>query len=181
MYIFLDESGVHKQEGKSSIALVYLSVKNLSSLEKLVIDTEEKIKIENFHWSHNGWIVRNKFVEAISKGDFSIKVALVQNPFRAEHAYEFVLQHLVVEKEITSLIIDGKKGKIYERKLKNILRSKGIPIKKLKTANDESYPVLRVADAVAGLVRLYNQNPNNTNIKNLYNKIAKKIVLTLID
>lgn len=93
--------------------------------------------------------------------------------------YEYALQHLVIEKNISAIIIDGKKKKSYERKLKKVLRDKGISIKKLKTGNDESYPALRIADAIAGIVRYKNDNPENKDILPLYNLIKTKISITL--
>lgn len=179
MYIFLDESGVDKQKGKSSIALVYITVDNLDILQKAVLNAERLIGIKNFHWSYSTWKVRALFIEEICKQDFKIKVALIKNPFFASSGYEYALQHLVVERNVISLIIDGKKGKNYERKFKKVLRDKGISVKKLKTANDESYPALRVADAIAGAIRYRCENSNDKRIIDIYEKFSKKILITL--
>lgn len=178
-YIFIDESGVHKETGKSSIALAYISFEDLDKIQKRVIEIEKEIGIYNFHWSHSSWDVRNKFVAKIGKCDFIAKIALISNPFNFNEAYEYALKHLVIEKKITSIIIDGKKKKAYERKLKKVLRDKGISVKKLKTGNDESYPALRIADCLAGIVRYRNENPESEKIKHLYNLIKSKIIITL--
>lgn len=179
MYIFIDESGVHKETGRSSIALVYLSIENLDALQNAVLEAEHEIKIKNFHWSHSAWNVRKRFVKMICRQDFTAKIALIRNPFLASHGYEYALKHLVVEHNIKWLIIDGKKGKSYARKLKKVLRDKGISVKKLKTANDEAYPALRVADAFAGIVRYRDEFPDNKKVNELYLLIAKKILITL--
>ncbi len=179
MYIFLDESGVDKQNGKSSIALVYITVDNLNILQNAVINAEKLIGINNFHWSYSTWKVRKLFINQICKQDFKIKVALIKNPFFGSNGYEYALQHLVVERNVVSLIIDGKKGKNYERRFKKVLRDKGISVKKLKTANDEAYPALRVADAIAGVVRYKYENPDDKRIQILYDKFSKKILITL--
>lgn len=179
MYIFLDESGVDKQNGKSSIALVYITVDNLDILQNAVLKTEKIIGIKNFHWSYSTWKVRKLFIEEICKQDFKIKVALIKNPFLASSGYEYALQHLVVERNVMYLIIDGKKGKSYERKFKKVLRDKGISVKKLKTANDEAYPALRVADAIAGAIRYRYENPDDKRIKDIYERFSKKILITL--
>lgn len=179
MYIFIDESGVHKEKERSSIALVYLSVENLDSFQRAVLEAERDIKIRNFHWSHSAWNVRKRFVEKICGQDFAVKVALIRNPFFARRGYEYALQHLVVEHNIRGVIIDGKKGKSYERKLKKVLRDKGISVKKLRTATDQAYPALRVADACAGIVRYRDEYPDNQKVNELYRLIAKKIMITL--
>jgi hypothetical protein len=51
MYIFVDESGVHKQEGHSSVALVYVAVANIMSFDESVEILEASLGILNFHWS----------------------------------------------------------------------------------------------------------------------------------
>ncbi|MCE9585273.1 DUF3800 domain-containing protein [Candidatus Nomurabacteria bacterium] len=179
MYIFLDESGVDKQKSKSSIVLVYITTDNLNILQNAVVEIEKRIGIKNFHWTYSNWKVRKVFIEEISKQDFKVKVALIQNPFYADISYEYALQHLVIEKNVVSLIIDGKKGRSYERKFKKVLRDKGISVKKLKTGNDESFPALRIADAIAGAIRFRYDNPDDSRIKNLYDKFHKKILFTL--
>ena len=179
MYIFLDESGVDKQKGKSSIALVYITVDNLDILQNAVLSAEKLVGIKNFHWSYSTWKVRKLFIEEICKQDFKIKVALIKNPFFAASGYEYALQHLVVERNVSYLIIDGKKSKSYERKFKKVLRDKGISVKKLKTAKDEAYPALRLADAIAGAVRYRHENPSDKRIQNIYERFAKKILITL--
>lgn len=181
MYIFIDESGIDKQDGKSSIALVYLEVNRLDSLQNAVIEIEKKLKIKYFHWAYSKWEIRQEFINEICKNEFFIKIALIKNPFKSNSAYEYALEHLIIEKNITNIIIDGKKSRRYEKKFKKILRDKGISVRKLKTGNDEGYPALRVADAIAGAVRYYNENPDSKNIKNIYEQISKKILITISD
>lgn len=78
------------------------------------------------------------------------------------------------ERSLERLHIDGKKGKNYERILKKLLRDKGITVKKLRTVNDMSYPCIRIADAVAGAVRYYLDNPSRQANK-LYKALEPKI------
>ncbi len=179
MYIFIDESGVHQQDKKSVIALVYVAVENSATLGDAVLRIEKEIGINSFHWPHSAWPVRNKFVEKIVSQNFSAKVALIKNPFNLDQAYEYALKHLVIEKDLQAVVIDGKKNRSYERKLKKVLRDKGISIKKLRTGNDESYPALRVADAIAGIIRYRDEFPDNQKIGYLYDKIKTKILITL--
>ncbi len=178
-YIFIDESGVHKQDGVSTIALVYISVADISKIDQAVLNIEKKLKIQAFHWSHSSWEVRKKFTKEVSLEKFSIKIALIKNPFHENTSYEYALRHLILERNISALIIDGKKSKLYERKIKRILRDKGVSIKKLRTANDTAYPALRIADLVAGIARNNHDNPNEKKINGLYRLISPKIIITL--
>ena len=179
MYIFLDESGVHKQDGFSSVALAYVSIKSLDELQRSVLATEQKLGIHSFRWSHSAWEVRKEFINAICKHNFSIKAVLIKNPFYDSQHYEYVLQHLIIEKNIHALIIDGKKGRAYELRLKKILRSKGISVNKLRSVSDTGYSALRLADAIAGIIRYHHEHPHHKLIRQLYRKIASKIIVVI--
>jgi hypothetical protein len=93
---------------------------------------------------------------------------------------EHCLQYLIIEKKIKKIILDGKKPKWYERRIKKILREKGVSIKKLRTLNDQSSAGLRLADALAGLVRHYHDRPTDT-VKRLYQLLTNKITAQLVD
>lgn len=177
MIIFIDESGIHKSKDHSCIALVYIEIENLLAIENAVLGVEKKLKL-TFHWAHSVWEVRREFFRVISGLDFLIKVAIIRNPINLGKELEEVLLHLIIEKNIKQIVIDGKKSRRYERKLKKILRDKGISTKKLRTVRDESFAGIRLADAIAGAVRYYYDNPESQ-AKELFNKIKDKIIITL--
>ena len=112
--------------------MVYIEVCGLPGFEEKILKIENKLKILPFHWAENGWKVREKFIKSMASLDFTYKVAILRNPICLPKKLEKVLLHLVVEKNIRKIIIDGKKPRWYERKLKKILRDKGISVKKLK-------------------------------------------------
>jgi hypothetical protein len=159
MVICIDESGTHKREGKSVIVLVYVALDELEVLDELVLQAEKAAGIYRFHWSHRNWQMRKMFVEAIAKGNFKVKVAYITNPIILNKALIEALRHLIVERNINKIFIDGDKPKVYNRQLKKVLRDKGTTVRKIRSVNDESYPIIRIADAVAGLLRSYNDSP----------------------
>jgi hypothetical protein len=114
----------------------------------------------------------------IKRLDFSLKVAILKNPFKESVDYAHALEYLIADKDISSIIIDGKKSDMYERRIKRAVGLKGISIRKLKTSNDESYPALRVADACAGVIRCYNDHPSDKRAIRLYGFISRKILDT---
>lgn len=180
MVIFIDESGIHKVEGYSTVVLVYVETQNFEKLEKEISKIEKDLRVYSFHWADERWLIREKFLRWICELDFSFKVAILQNPIRIDREIEKILQHLVVEKNIKKILIDGKKPKWYERKLKKILRDKGISVKKLKTVKrEESEPGLRLADCLAGFTRYYLEHPYNDMVENFYKKLSKKITVQL--
>lgn len=103
-----------------------------------------------------------------------MRLVQIANPIQLDIALEEVLPYLLPERHIERLFIDGKKHREYAHALKKMLRDKGITVKKLRTVNDEAYPTIRVADAVAGAVRYYLDNPNKRATE-LYKAIEPRI------
>ncbi|MEI6304975.1 MAG: DUF3800 domain-containing protein [Candidatus Taylorbacteria bacterium] len=174
-YIYIDESGVGKKEGKTSIALVYLHVEDVDYLNRAVLEVEQLMNIDYFHWAHAGWNVRKQFIEAVCRESFSVKIALFTNPFMGSSDFENAIANLITENNISKIIIDGKKSRKYERRMKKILKLKMIHMKQLRTGNDQAYPALRVADAIAGLVRYTYEHGEVKEVRHLYRIIHKKI------
>lgn len=161
MIISIDESGTHKQDGFSVIALV--CVEDSDALHKLNIDVEQlgrAISTTNFHWAIKGWPFRRDFIQGLAQLRVKVRLAKIANPIKLERTLEEVLPYLISERHIEGIFIDGKKHRQYARVLKKVLRDKGITVKKLRTVDDVGYPTIRVADAVAGAVRYYLDNPN---------------------
>jgi len=175
MIVFIDESGIHKQTGHSTTAVVYIAVKNLDRVEKQILKILEALKIDSFHWAKHGWKIKEKFLRQIIDLKFIFKVALFENPVHPEKMLETVFQHLITEKGVKRLFIDGKKPKWYERKLKKVLRDKGLSIRKLKTVRkEESFPGLQLADCLAGLIRYHYDNPESKDAKRWFRKLKRE-------
>lgn len=175
MVIFIDESGTHKQSGHAANAVVSIKINNLEEVEKQMRKTLKELRLESFHWAEHGWKVRIKFLEQILTLDFTFKVGVFKNPVKVGEMTETILQRLLTEKNIEKVFIDGKQPKWYERRLKKVLRDKGISVKKLKTVRDEaSQPGLQLADALAGLVRYHFDNPNAQDATKWFGKFEKQ-------
>ncbi len=173
--IFIDESGIHKQVDNSVYALVYIEMDIDSNVENKIILIEEKLKIDLFHWSKVVWKVKEEFLKEVLRLDFKVKLAIIKNPVNPKDELERVLKHLIIEKNIKNIYIDSKKPKWYERKIKKILRDKGVVVKKLKCVNDGQFAGVRLADMVAGLSRSYYDKKNFKRIEKYYLKLKKKI------
>lgn len=178
MVIFIDESGTHKQTGHATTALVYIKIQNLERIERKILNIENDLRIKSFHWGEERWQVRNKFLSKIFDLDFTVKVVIFKNPVHPESMIEVIFKHLIIEKDIRNIFIDGKKPKWYEQRLKKVLRDKGISIKKLKTVRSESSPGIQLADCLAGLTRRYFDNPDEVDAKKWFRKLKKDKKLT---
>lgn len=173
MVIFIDESGIHKQTGHATSAVVYIEVENLEKFENKLKKIESDLRISFFHWAEERWLMKNKFLSRIFELDFIVKVAVFENPVKPDAMLEVVFQHLITEKNIVTIFIDGEKPKWYERKLKKVLRDKGIAIKKLKTVRSKSEVGIQLADALASLIRYYHDNPEEKDAKKWFNKLKR--------
>ncbi len=160
MTIFVDESGIHKQIDHSAFSLVYVVTENRDQLEKSIVDIEQHCRVSTFHWTDQPWKIREQFLREVTKLSFAVKIAIFRNPTRTSEALEHLLQHLLIERHFDSLILDGKKPKWIERRIKKVLRDKGISVKNLRTVRRDSSPGVRLADAFAGLTRAYYDNPD---------------------
>lgn len=177
MIIFVDESGIHKQKEHSSFALVYVAVQNKEKLEKSVEEIENEHGIKEFHWVDLPWKLRAAFIKDAVNLPFTVKVAIFKNPISHKDSLEWALEHLLVERNFKALYIDGKEPKWIERRLKKVLRDRGITIKKVQTVRSSSSAGIRLADALAGLSRTYFDNPEGK-AKDLWKAIQKKIKTT---
>lgn len=180
MFVFIDESGTNKGSGHAVFALVYIAVKNYEIFDSAVSEIEKKLKIDSFHWAKSAPPVRSKFLEGLMKLDFKAKVAIVRNPSLPDSEMERLLPHMLIERNIHSIILDGEKPKWYQKKLKKILRDRGVTTKKLKMENDRSSAGIRAADAIAGLTRTYYAGKGGSLIQARFEQLRrKKIVLVL--
>jgi hypothetical protein len=81
MLVFIDESGIHKKDGKSSVVLVYVVVDNVENIERTILKTEKSLRITSFHWPRHIWKIRFNFIRALVRENFLVKAAIIDNPF----------------------------------------------------------------------------------------------------
>jgi hypothetical protein len=173
MLIFIDESGIQKKDGLSSVALVYVMVNDIERLNQAVCVQESILNIPVFHWSKYNWKIRRAFFLSLLKEAFTVKAILVQNPF-SEDIFESAVRQLLTERKVQNIIIDGKKPIRYVLRLKKVLREHHVSVSKIRMGNDLAFPGLRVADAFAGLVRSASEK-DNIKARELYEIVKIKI------
>lgn len=180
MIVFVDESGIHKSVDHSTFAVVSVAISRYPEFERAVEALERKLRIENFHWAKTVWSVREKFFEALIRMDFVVKIAVVKNPIHPEKSLEETLPFLLTESKIHTICIDGKKSKRYVRQMKKILRDKGVSTKKLKMVDDRGSAGVRVADALAGLARVYFDRKTDERVRKWYGRFRKKKIILVL-
>jgi hypothetical protein len=179
MIVYIDESGVHKGSGVSTFVLAYVEAEDTQIVSDVIMSLEKDLDISSFHWAESTWKVKERFFRKVSALPFRLKIAVVKNPIYPERELERVLSHMLIERHIDKVFIDGKKSKKYERKLKKILRDKGVSLRKLESARDEKYPGLRLADMVAGLARAHFEGRSTERYEPWYRAIEKHIEIVV--
>ena len=179
MLIFIDESGIHKNVDNSTFVLVYIEIENYEIIEKEIEKVEKELNLDHFHWSKTVWKVKEEFMDRVLKLDFRVKIAIIKNPIKPYKELERILSHMVIEKNIKNIYLDSKRSKSYERKIKKVLRDKGVSIRKFKTVNDKQFAGIRLADMVAGLSRSYFDKKNLDKILKYYKRLQSKIIIIL--
>lgn len=179
MLVFIDESGIHKQTDHSVFALAYVAILKKSVVEARILELEQRLHVSRFAWAHVPWKLRIAFINGIVDLPFTAKIAIFRNPIKSDEALEWAAQHLLVEKNVRTLYIDGKKPRWIEHRLKKVLRDKGVSVRKLKTVRDQSLPGIRLADAIAGVARAYSDDHQGRAAK-LWRVIRHKITAHLV-
>ena len=161
------------------IAKIAVTVEDRDYIEREITKIEQRHRIPEFHWVNEPWKLRAAFLSDAARLPFTVKVAIFRNPISPVPALEWSLKHVLVEKRFYAILIDGEKPKWVERQLKKTLRDKGISVRKLKTVRRSASPGIRLADAIAGLVRAYYDDPQGK-AKPLWENIRKKITTQLV-
>lgn len=175
--IYIDESGISSRTGHSVYVCVYIVYTHHDNLAEQIIDIEHRLKIPYIHWSNMPWKLRIKLAEKLKALDFKVKAVIYENPVMPDKALQTALNmFLIWEENIIKIIIDGKKGKKYEKELKGLLRFRGVKVYGVKTVNDKSEPIIRLADFIAGSLRSYFDAGDNKNILLIYNILIQKII-----
>jgi hypothetical protein len=175
MYLFVDESGTNKQSGYSVFAVIIVEDHDIAGLNELILAAEATARTQSFHWKSTPWPVRKAFMKEVSKGQYRVAFSYHKNPVKNfAEALETTIVTAARDLEISRIVLDGRKSKGYEKSIKKTLRDQGLSSRKLRTADDESYPLLRLADAFAGLLRHHTDKPSDHS-KIIYAKVRKKL------
>jgi len=157
--------------------LVYVAVSDYAILERQVVALENKLRLKTFHWAETGWKIKRKFMDEALAFDFKIKVAVINNPIKPDKILLHIMEHLIIERNIKQVVIDGKKPKWYGRVIKKALRDKGVSVRKLRLLPDVQSPGIRIADMAAGMIRSYADQKNRQKLTPYFERLKKKIII----
>jgi hypothetical protein len=145
----------------------------LSKAEKLAADVESRHSKGAFHWAASSWAVREEFLAGTNQASYKYHVVIIKNTVH-DPGTAIELSMADIQEYLSKIyhIIDGDKGRGFEHRFKMLLRGRSVYTRKLRTANDEGFAGLRLADAIAGLHRYLAEKPDHPQVS----KLAKIIV-----
>ena len=178
--IYIDESGIANTSKHSTFSFVIIEISDTEKINLEIETVEKKLRLKVAHWRDMSWKVREKFATELSRLDFSAHVVIHKNPINIREAFIKSMEYSIVNEDYGTMIIDGGKDDKLIKIIRNFLRSKNNSISKIRQKSDESAPVLRIADFIAGATRSYYDDPDNINAKNIIDKVKSKILFTTV-
>jgi len=179
LYCYVDESGQDTKGDWFLVALVLLGDQKEEIKQKLEKIEQESGKFAT-KWHRSKHIQRIKYFDAIlnlKALKSSLYYSVYQNTVLFADLIALTTVKAINAQNInnyqTQIVIDGLRKNL-EKQFAASVRKLGIKATKVKGARDESDPMIRLADALAGLLRDYYEKKSWTNkyvkqlIKNKY-------------
>lgn len=183
LYCYVDETG-QDTKGRIYVVAVIISVLPKQQLFELLIEAETVSGKGKLKWHKNSTRKRDAYVKKALHNKVGVQVyyQIFSGP---EILYELAtvqaaanaVQKYVRDQNITeykaTIIIDGL-PRSSQGKVGKLLRGLGVRTKSVRGERDEANPAIRLADAVAGLIRQSHEGDKHfTLMKNQLEKIGK--------
>ncbi len=166
LYCYVDETG-QDTEGRLFVVVAVIVANERDKLNRYLEAAEHDSGIGKRKWVRAKSVTtsRDQYLESVSTGDLKDRIYYSYYTDSGTGAFEY-LTVLAIAKAVNtyreirrignnykvSITIDGLKGSEGQR-IGRELRELGIKSRKRRGARDESEPIVRLADRIAGLVR----------------------------
>jgi uncharacterized protein DUF3800 len=158
VYAFVDESG-QETNGALFLVSVILTDHEYEHINQILIEIEERSGKRLKKWSKARFEYRLAYIESIIGQPLFRGLILFSHYVNNQAYFDLTVEttakaihHKNKEAFPATVIVDGLRGRDVDR-FKTRLRGSGINVRKVRGARDESEPIVRLADAVAGFVR----------------------------
>lgn len=188
LYCYVDESG-QDTEGKFFV-VVAIIVENEREILTLKLEkTESQSGKKQRKWFKTKEIERNKYLDTVLSFK-ELEDKIYYQIFKETKSYKNLMALAIAEaikcyieeQKIglyqATILIDGLR-KTEVHKMSKALREQGAKIRKVKGLKDESEPIIRLADAIAGLVRKAEEG--NQKSKSITREASKKNVINRLN
>lgn len=162
LYCYVDETG-QDTKGRLYIVVAVLSVQSREELYDVLLAAEYESRKGKRKWHKNSTQKRDAYIDKALRAGLSLHVyyQVFEGPelsyemttvFATANAINAYTQHEGISDYKATVVIDGLPRSMQGR-VSKLLRSAGIKTKSVRGERDEANPGIRLADAVAGLLR----------------------------
>ena len=180
LYCYVDETG-QDTAGEFFLVSVVITGEERENISNFLLDIEKETGKKLLKWHKTAFNIRNDYLVKVFSNSL-LRHKILFSQYDETKAY-VNLTILTIAKAILQkaknnykaiIIVDGlnKKG---IRQFAIGLRKLKIHARKVRGARDESEPLIRLADAIAGFLRDYLEKQNYT--KKLYQKAIKQKII----
>lgn len=159
LYCYVDETG-QDTKGRIFIVSVIITKEDRDKIIKILEKIEKETEKKRTKWQRTDKTIREEYIKAVFSRDI-FKNKILYALFQNEKSYKYLTILTIAiavntaktqEKYKASIFIDGlQKSEV--AKVGSDLRKIGISTEKVKGVRDESNSIIRLADAISGLVR----------------------------
>jgi len=180
IYCFVDETG-QDTKGRLFLVSVVITGQNLEELEKILLAIEKRSGKDQHKWMRASFKRQLAYMEeVINRPVFKNKIYFSQfkNSKRYQDLTIQATAKAVLDKTVNyyeAIILIDALGKTQRHVVAAGLRHFGVKIKNVKGLSDQSSPLIRLADAVAGFVRACLDG--HTKFLPLYNKARQNGII----
>src|SRR3990167_5466066 len=179
LYCYVDESGQDTKGDWFLVAVIMLGV-NIDKIKLKLEKIERQSGKFTTKWHRSKHLQRTRYFDAIinlKELKYSLYYSIYKNTILFADLIALTTVKAInsqnLQNCLVQIVIDGLR-KNQEKQFSASIRKLGIKTAKVKGARDESDPIIRLADALAGLLRDYYEKKTWTNkyvkqlIKNKY-------------
>lgn len=175
--ISIDESGITSKTGYSVYVFIFIKIKDYVSISKNIIQIEKELNLDYIHRNEMSWKIRHRAAQKLQSLNFTVRAAVHQNPIIPDIAFKASLIHVFIEiNHAYRIFVDGIKNKEYKTQINKLLKSKNMKTYKIKFVSDKTEPTLRLADFIAGSIRSFLDDTDNTSAELIFKTFKHKII-----
>ena len=177
LYCFVDETGQDTKGKYFLVAIVIQSKTNILSAEQKLLDTEKKSKKNKLKWTKTQFKVREDYLKQLLSIK-ELKNAIYYSSYQETKEYIHLTAYTIAKAILTkendnfkvTIIIDGLNKKETFAVSKELKKLK-IRYERIRGMKDEQSVFLRLADAIAGFIRDFEEKQLYT--KSLYKNLRE--------
>jgi len=158
IYAFVDETG-QDTKGEMFIVSVVVTDEEYERINKALIEIEQRSNKRLDKWRKARFKYRLAYIQAIIANPLLTGAIFFSHYTESQDYFELTvettaraIQFKAAPMQPATIVVDGLSGQSIDR-FKKSLRQRQINTRKVRGVRDESEPIIRLADAVAGFVR----------------------------